>query len=186
MRVLVTRPKYDGATHYLYYWTGKVIDWVKNRTVEIIDLKQDKSNKKNVCGYLKKNQAGVVLLNGHGNEEAIFGHGGKELFSVKDDLSFFNGKTVFMRACRAGKVLGTQMVKAGARAVIGYDEDFQFWHLEDYLHSPLDDPLARPYMEASNQVSVSLLKGHAAATAQENSMKRYRKEIAKMLNSESA
>ncbi len=185
MKVLVTRPKHDMANHYLYFWTGKVLDWAKNKTIEVIDLKQEKSNKKNVCGYLKRDRADTALLNGHGDEQAIFGHGNEELFSVKDDLSFLKGKTIFMRACRAGKILGAQAVKSGAKAVIGYDEDFQFWHLQDYLHKPLDDPFARPYMEASNQVSISLLKGHTASTAQKNSMKRYKKEIVKMLNSDS-
>jgi len=185
MRVLVTRPKHDIANHYLYFWTGKVIRWAKGKKVDIIDLEKEKSNQKTVRGYLKKDWANMALLNGHGNEHAIYGHNDEELFSTKDNLSFLRNKTIFMRACRAGQTLGTEAIKAGAKAVVGYKEDFKFWHHKDYLHQPLKDPLARPYMEASNQVSVSLLKGHSALEAHIKSLATYKKEIVKMLNSES-
>lgn len=185
MKVLVTRPKHDIANHYLYFWTGKVLEWAKGKPLQIIDLEKQKSNKKTVLGYLMKDQAELVLLNGHGSDNAIYGDDNEELFSSLDDLSFLRGKTIFMRACRAGKVLGVEAVKAGAKAVIGYKENFKFWRLDEYSHQPLNDPLARPFMETSNQVSLSLLKGCSAAEAQKNSMEAYKKEIVKMLNSES-
>lgn len=38
MLLLLTRPRYDTPTHYLFYWAGLLIDEAKKKMVEIIDL----------------------------------------------------------------------------------------------------------------------------------------------------
>lgn len=184
MRVLITRPKHDSANHYLYCWTGKLVELAKEKKLTLFDLKKEKSNKKNVQGYLKKDQATLVFFNGHGNESTVFGHDDKEIISTSDNLSLLRDKIVFVRACSAAKKLGKEAVQKGAKAFIGYKSEFRFWHRKDFMQRPLKDPLARPFMECSNQVEVSLLKGHGPKEAHEKSLDVYKKEIAKAFTSE--
>ena len=51
------------------------------------------------------------------------------------------------------------------------------------MHSPIDDPKARPFMEASNQVMISLLKGNKAKDASERSKSKFRDNYIRLLSS---
>lgn len=185
MRLLVTRPGHDPANHYLYHWTISLLDLAKAKGIEVFDLARNKSSRVRVQGYLKKNQATHVFLNGHGGEAVVCGYDNEEILSTSDDLSLLlGGKVLFVRACDAGKMLGTSAVKKGAEAFIGYKSEFRFWYRKEYVQKPLEDPFARPFMECSNQVGVSLLKGHSPKVAHDNSLRSYRREIVKALTSE--
>jgi len=184
MKILVTRPKHDKANHYLYYWTQEIVDLGRKKLASVFDLEKEKSSRKNVQSYIKKGVADIILLNGHGDDSSVFGHNNEEILSTGDDLSNLRGKIIFIRACRAAVTLGPTMIKEGAKSVIAYKEDFNFFHKKDMLHRPLEDSYARPFFECSNQVAISLVKGHTAKEANEMSRVKYEKEIAQSLNSE--
>lgn len=67
---------------------------------------------------------------------------------------------VYALSCRSAKVLGAQSVQQGAHAYIGYNEYFIFLFSLEKRTRPLQDKTGGLFLEPSNQIPLSLLKGH--------------------------
>jgi hypothetical protein len=63
--VLITRPKYESATHYLYYWSSVIVNEAKKKG-KVYDLEKEKATKQKLESYLKKMKPEIVIINGHG------------------------------------------------------------------------------------------------------------------------
>jgi NADH pyrophosphatase NudC (nudix superfamily) len=80
--------------------------------------------------------------------------------------------------------LGVVASQDSQGAYIGYQEDFFFCYLTSKIGHPLEDEVAKLFFEPSNQVAVSLLKGHTAAEASVNSRNYFARNICMLLNSQ--
>ena len=179
--LLVTRPEDDPGTRYLSKWSEKIIDEAKRKSITVYDLKRDKANKKRVVGILENRNPKLVVLNGHGSEDSVTGHATEILIS-KADHNAIKDKIIYARACSSGKQLGPHAVANGTLAYLGYDEEFAFVFNEEYVAHPLNDPTAALFLEPSNYIAISLLKGHSAGDANERSKNLFRKNIAGLLS----
>ncbi|PJA09429.1 hypothetical protein COX68_02815, partial [Candidatus Falkowbacteria bacterium CG_4_10_14_0_2_um_filter_41_15] len=94
-----------------------------------------------------------------------------------------NGKIVYALSCKSGNILGKRAYELENAAYIGYKDDFVFMMDEDYTFKPLNDPKSRPFMEASNQVMISLLKGKSAKEASQKSIDKFKNNYQKLLTS---
>ncbi len=186
MTVLVTRPRYDNPTHYLFYWAGILIDEAKKRKTKVIDLDREKVTQKIVQSYLSKQPVDVVILNGHGSQEAVAGHEGEIIISTGNGTGLLKNKAVFIRACDSGSTLGREIKSMGAAGFIGYIQPFIFPFDKDSVQKPLKDELAAPILECSNQVGLSLIKGKSVEEAQKDSKDKYAKAIDKYSSSEAS
>ncbi len=184
MLLLLTRPRYDPPTHYLFYWAGLLIDEAKKRGVKVIDLDRSKAKKKTLHSYLAKQPIDIVILNGHGNQEAVAGEDNEIILSTGDGTKLLKNKIIFVRACDAGTILGKEIIRQGARGFIGYVQPFMFLSNKDSFGKPLEDELAAPVLECSNQVGTSLIKGRSAGEAHKDSLDKYTKAIDKYSSSE--
>lgn len=186
MFLLITRPRYDPATHYLFHWSGIILERARRRgDAKIKSLDKDKVVKRTFQSYLLRQPVDIVIINGHGSAESVCGHGGEVILSVYDGTELVKGKSFFVRACNAGLFLGPDLIKKGALGFIGYTQPFIFTHREDYFSKPLEDELAGPILECSNQVGLSLVKGKSVIEAQDESMNKYRKKIDELSSSRS-
>lgn len=185
MSLLITRPRYDKLTHYFFYWAQLLINEANRKSLKIFDLSKEKAVRKTVESYLAKQSPKLVIFNGHGNDVCIAGQYNEELISAGDNEYFLKEKCVYVRACSAGKILGPKIIEAGATGFIGYKKPFIFWRDENSFHNPLLDEFAKPFLECSNQVGISLIKGHSVKEAHDDSIKIYLKKITEMLTSES-
>ena len=186
MFLLITRPRYDKETHYLYYWTESLVGEAESKHWQVFNLEKEKAIRQNVESYLKKHKPQVIVFNGHGNEACVMGQDGDILLEANINTELLKGAIVYMRACDAGKLLGPDAIEKGARNFIGYEELFRFWARQEKFHKPLEDDYAKPFLECSNQVVISLIKGKTAEEAQADSMALYKKSIGKLLTSESS
>lgn len=180
--LLITRPEHDLTTLYISKWSEKVIDEAKRKKVDVIDLHREKANKNRVAGILKK-KAGIkmlVIFNGHGNADMVTGHDNEPLVT-KDNADVLSAKIVYARSCQSAKVLGKTAVAKGCLAYLGYQEDFIFLIDEDKITKPLEDAKAALFLEPSNYVINSLLKGHSAIDANNRSKNLFRKNLEKVL-----
>lgn len=184
MLLLITRPRHDRATYYLFYWAGLLIDEAKKKGVGVIDLDRDKARGKKLHSYLAKQPIDIVILNGHGNQEAVAGEDNEIILSTGNGAKLLNGKIIFVRACDAGAILGKEIMKNGARGFIGYIQPFMFLIDKDSFNKPLEDELATPVLACSNQVGFSLIKGRSTAEAQKDSLDKYTETIDKYSSSE--
>jgi len=153
------------------------------RGVEVIDLNKEKAKKDKLHSYLSKQPIDIVILNGHGNQEAVAGQE-EIILSIGNGTDFLKNKTMFVRACDAGVILGKEIMQQGARGFIGYVQPFIFPTDKDSINRPLEDELATPVLECSNQVGISLIKGRSAAESQKDSLDKYTKAIDKYSSSE--
>lgn len=180
--LLITRPEHDLPTRYISKWSEKIIEEAKSKNFNIMDLQREKANKKRVVGILKKKskEAMLVVFNGHGDSDTIKGHDNEALITTAE-ASVLGIKIIYARACQSAKMLGKAAISAGSIAYLGYQEDFIFLFDEEKVAKPLEDTKAALFLEPSNYVVTSLLKGHSALDANNRSKNLFRKNLEKVL-----
>lgn len=185
-KLLITRPRYDLTTNYLYHWSTKVIKTAKEKGVSVLDLHDDKATKADLTDYTHKNKPSVIFLNGHGNSITITGQEGDTLISVNDQVNILKGAVVYARSCDSARRLGKWLVANGTKAFLGYRNKFIFAYTEALITTPLRDSLAKLFLEPSNLVPESLIKGNATMVSFRRSQKAMRRNLRFMLSSDSS
>lgn len=180
--ILITRPNCDPLTNYLYYWCNPVIYEAKKKCFTILDLSSKKANKKCFESYPKKNKPSLFFLNGHGSSECVTGDEIKPLVEVGKNESIFNKAIVYARSCNAAKLLGIKSVEKGAIAFIGYIDKFYLGYKQSRITEPLKDSLAKLFLEPSNLIPISLLKGNSVNKSYEKSQNAMKKNLSHMLS----
>lgn len=183
MTIIITRPEHDLTTKYISSWAEDIILLAKKKSLDVIDLKRKKANKKEFVGRIKKIKPRLIFINGHGNESVVTGHDNEDLIVKNDNHHLLNGKITYALSCKSGKSLGRSVECFKESAYIGYKDDFIFMQDKDFLFNPLKDPKAKPFMEASNQVMISLLKGNSVIEASKKSIEKYQKNCNRLLTS---
>jgi len=183
--ILVTRPRHDETTNYLYYWAKLVIEEAEKRNFKVLDLDEQKANLKDFSGRIKKVNPDLIFLNGHGSPTAIAGHNDEILVSVDKNESLLNDKITYALSCSSAKKLGQSSVKKGAKSFIGYKEDFIFMHEKDKSTRPTEDETAKLFLEPSNLLVTTLIKGNTSKEAFDRSQKEFNHNLRNLMTSES-
>lgn len=183
--LLVTRPEYDYTTRYISAWAGIIIDFASNRNHLILDLKKERALRIYVESMLKKQKPSLIFLNGHGNEQSVTGQDGEVLIEADGNEGLLKEKVIYALSCRSAKILGPKSVVKGAHAYIGYEEDFIFMFSNEKRTKPIEDKTAELFLAPSNQVIISLLKGHKVSEAHATAKKHFIRNIQKLLTSSS-
>lgn len=184
--LIITRPNHDQTTDYLYHWSKPVIKLAKQKSFEVIDLAGNKATKTNFANRVKKTNPSFIFLNGHGAEKLVMGQDNGVLISAGDNEELLKNRISFVRSCSSAKVLGPKSISAGAKSFIGYDEPFVFVYEVQKSAKPRSDETATLFLEPSNLVATTLIKGHTSSEANERSKKAFRKNIGKLLTSETS
>lgn len=182
--ILITRPNYDYTTRYISAWAKKVIEFAKSKGYTVLDLKEKRAIKKEFESMISKRNPSGIMLNGHGSESAIAGHDGELLVEAGNNERFLSGKIVYALSCRSARKLGQASIVTGTRAYLGYTEDFIFMYSNEKRTHPMEDKTVALFLEPSNQVVISLLKGWDALTAHKNSRKAFARTMQKLLTSQ--
>ncbi|MFC1612551.1 hypothetical protein ACFL29_01740 [Patescibacteria group bacterium] len=182
---LITRPNDDATTRYLHAWSEKIIELAKKKGMQILDLSKKKANRQEVEGRLKKLNPELVMINGHGDIDCVTGYSQEILLKSGKNEKLLKSAIVYALSCKSAVVLGPKSIEAGCLAYIGYKADFIFVH-KNKLNRPLEDKVAKLFLEPSNQVVVSLLKEHTAKESSVNSKKFSQRNIRKLLSSETS
>ncbi|MCX9085513.1 MAG: hypothetical protein OIN87_12040 [Candidatus Methanoperedens sp.] len=184
-RMLITRPYHDSTTAYLFKWSEHLVDAADKQGISCSDFAGPKASRSEVEKYLHKQNPSLVVFNGHGSDDTIFGHKNEVLIQSGDNEHLLNSKTVYSVSCSSAKVLGLKAVDAGAKCFIGYDDAFIFASDKNCSAGrELDDELALPFLDSSNQVVLSLLDGRTSGEAHEKSQAFFRKWIEHFSTSE--
>lgn len=183
--MLVTRPRHDETTNYLYYWAKYVIAEAENHGVEVIDLEGKKANYKDFSGRIKKLKPDFLFLNGHGNPNVVTGHNNETLLEAGQNETLTNNKIVYALSCSSAQVLGQKLVDNGTKSFIGYEEDFIFMYDKEKITRPIDDKTAELFLRPSNIVAISLIKGNTSKQAYDKSQKGFKRNLRSLMNSES-
>jgi len=163
--VLITRPDHDLITTYLFHWSTFVLQEAIIRNIKVLDLRGKKANSKTFVSYIVKHQPILVFFNGHGNEDVITGYDNEPLVEVNKNERLLTAKIVYARSCDAAKNLGRLCIDNGTVAFIGYEKKYALAYTPSKVTNPLKDDVARLFVEPSNLVPISLLKGNTAKDA---------------------
>ena len=183
MNLLITRPRYDYTTRYISAWAEPVVQSAKSKGHHVLDLQEERANRQEVESMLKKQTPEVVFFNGHGSEDTLTGHNGEVILRTGENEHLLSEKIIYALSCRSAKILGASSVKKGARAYIGYIEDFIFMYSSEKRTRPRVDRTAALFLEPSNQVPLSLIKGNSASRAYRSAKNAYARGIQKLLTS---
>lgn len=162
--ILITRPNHDLVTTYISAWAKLVLNESEKRGIPGLDLAYKKANRVTFESYTLKNQPRLIFLNGHGSEDFITGFNNEVLIS-SGSANLLRGKIIYARSCDAGAKLGSQLIKGGVFCFIGYKQGFVVGYSEEYWTRSLQDKVARLFLEPSNLVPISFLKGNSAIDA---------------------
>lgn len=183
--LLITRPSYDPSTTYLFHWSKPVIKLAKQKKIKVIDLSGNRANKNDFTGRVEKINPSFIFFNGHGNERAVSGQDNEVLISSGENEDLLKNRIVFARSCSCAKKLGPKSISGGTKAFIGYKEPFIFMTSSQMAARSLLDETAKLFLEPSNKVATTLLKGHSALEADLRAKKAFKRNIRKLLTSES-
>ncbi|MBI4600145.1 hypothetical protein HY732_04490 [Candidatus Uhrbacteria bacterium] len=183
MTLLITRPQHDLTTRYISSWAIEAIRHAERKGHAVIDLQKEKANRKEFVGRIEKVKPHIVFLNGHGSSDCVTGHDNEVLVGTGVNHEVLHGRITYALSCASGKFLGSKIGQDNQSAYIGFNDDFIFAANMKYSTRPLEDTVARPFMESSNQVVNSLLKGHTVDEATERSRDMYRKHYARLSSS---
>lgn len=181
---LITRPNYDNTTFYLFKWSEKCLQIADEKGIEYNDLNSEKANRKNIEKVLKTKNPGLVLFNGHGNNDKIYGNKQEILIEAGTNEVLLNGKIVHSISCSSAKELGPKCIKSGTISFIGYEDDFVFVFDKNKTFTPLKDDVASNFLEPPNELAISILKGNSVDESYKRSQDMFKKKISKLLTTE--
>src|SRR3989344_1673449 len=93
--LIVTRPKYDDGTEYLSYYASLVIKEARDKNISVSDFEGEEANKGDVTKFIEKRNPNIVFVNGHGNEDSLYGH--KEIIFSMDNINLLKGRLIYAR-----------------------------------------------------------------------------------------
>ncbi|MBS3155100.1 hypothetical protein J4404_01230 [Candidatus Woesearchaeota archaeon] len=125
-KFLITRPTHDDRVSYLDYWSKDIIEFAENHNIKYSELKGKRANKKEVTEFLEKQKPKLVIFNGHGEEDTIFGHKDEPLIISEENDDLLKDKVVYALACNCASKLGVSAVSNGCDAFLGYEQKFSF------------------------------------------------------------
>lgn len=179
--VLITRPNHDLATNYLCSFSEEIISTCTKRSVKYIDLKGLKAQKVLFDSYIKKNRPKFMIINGHGSELAIGGFDNEIL--IDKYVVEYEKSIIYARSCKSAAKLGSVLVKSGLGAFIGYTKNYVVLLSRKRNTNPLLDNVARLFLEPSNLIAISIIKGNTVKDADAKSKKALIKNLKEVLSS---
>lgn len=180
--ILITRPNHDLITTYLYYWSQLIIKEAKNKNIQIFDLAGKKANNNLLTSYIKKHNPNLIHFNGHGDSSLITGYDNGILIEANKNDKLLSQKIIYALSCDSAKILGYSSVKNGALVFIGYKRKYILAYDVKSYTRPLKDKLARLFLEASNLITISILKGNTAGNSYQKSQDSMRRNFLYMIS----
>ncbi len=172
--VIATNPADDNVTKYLDAWHKKTIDIAKEqKDTEIFELSKEKANKESLTRLIEEKNPDLVLFNGHGSCDSIFGFNQDVLIKCGENELLLEKRIVHALTCDSGKELGSQCIKIGTLAYIGYKEQFKIAFINNPEKEKLKDEIVNLFLKPAFEAVFSLLQGNSAKEAFDKSQKEY-------------
>ncbi len=177
--ILFTRPNYDFPTSYLHYFADNLIKEVRNiGEYNIIDLEGKRAIKSNFEQSVSKKSPRLIVLNGHGSPNAVWGH--NEVILNSDNVNLLNSKIIYAVACDSAENVGELAVNRGqADAYIGYNARFMIVIDPSRTTTPAKDKNILPFLKSYSALVISLLAGLTV----EKSIERSKAEMRHLIRS---
>lgn len=157
--VLFSRPADDSQLNYLHYYSKELVELSEMLGHKTINKELQEANKATIISLVKKQKPRLIMFNGHGSPEEICGHKQEVLVSTIENSDILKGTITYTLSCSSALVLGPKSVEEGAVCFIGYESDFALGKDPESEASPRYDKIAKLFLEPSNLLFSSLLRG---------------------------
>ncbi len=180
--LLITRPNHEIVTKYFSVWSKDVINFAEGKGMRIYDLLGDKATRSNFESYVSSNNPELIFLNGHGSTIELTGQNNEVILDQKSEL---NKAIVYARSCDVGRILGHELVSKSVKAFIGYERKFILGYSPEKIMRPEEDNIAKLFLQPSNLIVTTIIKGHTVKEADTRSKIEMHKNFRRMLSSAS-
>jgi len=174
-------PKYDLVTEYLSAFSKDIEKVSNEKGILLKSLKERAATRKEFEEVLNKLNCKMVIFNGHGDESNIYGNREEVLVSVGENEEVLRDRIVYARSCEAASVLGKECVKNSKGCFIGYVLPFEFYFNPEWVGNPIKDNTAKLFLESSNLVPISIIKGNNSEESDKRAKNQMLKNIKKVL-----
>jgi hypothetical protein len=166
---LIARPEHDSIVSYLSCWSEDCLDFARLNSISFHDAKREEANIEEVSKFIQKKDPKLIIFNGHGSPNEIFGDKDEVLINEKNE-TLLKSRVTYSVSCDSAKDLGKKVVaNDGETAFIGYSGPFGFVKDASRECNPRKDKFAEPFKRISNEIILSLLKGKNVGEAHERS-----------------
>lgn len=180
--VIVTCPEHDDATSYLTYFSQEIVNQAEEKQIKNIKVKDKNLNLSDFSKILKKFDYKLLVLNGHGSSDLVYGYKEEIIVKLNENDDLIKERLVYARSCNAGLKLGPEAMKQTKNGCfIGYSLPFIFYMDSRWTTKPHNDKVAKLFIEPSNLVPSSLIKGHTSLEAHNNSKRQMLKNMKKLI-----
>lgn len=184
--LLITCPEHDEATTYLTYFSKMIIEEAINKTLKIKKIEDKNLNIKDFSAILEKLDYVLIVLNGHGSPNSIYGYKQNVIIKIGVNDKLLKERIVYARSCNAGMILGPECMKeTNNGSFIGYNLPYIFYMDPRWTTNPHNDKVAGLFLEPSNLVPISIIKGHTTSEAHNNAKRQMLKNMNKLFKDES-
>lgn len=180
--IIITLPRYDDTTEYISQWSFEIIEEAKARSIEMKKLSDEEVNRTTFEKVLSSLDFKMIVFNGHGSENCLFGHNNEVVVEEGVNHSILKGRIVYSRSCDSASSLGISCIEDNQDGCfIGYNLPFTFYIDHKWVANPRKDKVAGMFMTSSNLIPISLIKGNSAREANDKSKKQILKQMNKVL-----
>lgn len=179
--IIITLPRYDYVTEYLSSYSNNIVKISEEKQVKVKKIMDNQVTKKEVENIINSLDYNFIIFNGHGSSDSIEGQH-ETIIKAEINHNILKNRIIYARVCNSAEILGRECVKdSDISCYIGYKKSFQFYVNKKWIGNPLKDKTASLFLETSNQIPISLIKGNNAKEADNISKNLILKSINKIL-----
>ncbi|HLD12621.1 MAG TPA: hypothetical protein VJB87_03420 [Candidatus Nanoarchaeia archaeon] len=182
--ILFSRPDHDDIVAYLHYYSKQLIKDAQEHGHTTLNCEKERSNRKELDSLIHKKKPLFIMFNGHGDFNCVCGHKNEVLVETTDTSNILQKTIVYCLSCESILGLGKKCVEEGTVAFIGYKGKFALGKDKRHETTPHKDNTARLFLEPSNLLVTSLIKGNTVQTAVEKCKNKMKETISKLRMSE--
>lgn len=180
--LLITCPEHDDATAYLTYFSKEIIDEATKNSLKSKKVGDKNLNMEDFSKIINKSNYRLVVLNGHGSPDSVFGYKEETIIQLGKNDYLLKERLVYARSCQAGAELGPACMKETKKGCfVGYDIPFIFYMDSRWTTKPHNDKVAILFLEPSNLIPISIIKGHSVLKAHKKAKQQMLKTISKLI-----
>ncbi|MFA5247069.1 MAG: hypothetical protein WC408_04240 [Candidatus Micrarchaeia archaeon] len=108
-KIIIARSTASLGDRYLYAYSDELVSEAKSRGWTVFLCEEKNCNQMELLSRLDKTSPELVIFNGHGDDDALYGYDGTKAIDTGSSGAL-RGKIIFARACGAVKGLGKAAV----------------------------------------------------------------------------
>lgn len=169
-------PAHDDVTAYLFFFCKQLVKESEDRGFKTIFKQKEDSKKEIVASVINKGNPAFVMFNGHGSPTLVCGHNDEILILLGQNEGLLKGRITYSLSCSSASGLGKEVGDENT-TFIGYTEEFAVGMDTKSQAAVKHDQRAKLFLEPSNFLVQSLLKGNSVAEAVEKAKDAMKKNI---------